>query len=134
MCSLPTDDITVIHEEECYPSDRHTLSGERKGMIHQHVKKSNSMPISRVRKAVGPDDDWVSMGRSMNLLSAKHANLSAVPPPSKFQRSSSQASTTLGRTKSFPRNSKQTSSSTLPRNDGQVLYSPSFQANREKSF
>ena len=89
MCSLPTDDITVIHEEECYPSDRHTLSGERKGMIHQHVKKSNSMPISRVRKAVGPDDDWVSMGRLMNLLSAKDPNLRKFPPPSKFERSSS---------------------------------------------
>ena len=51
--------------------------------------KSNSMLASRMGKIAGPDDDWVSMGRLMNLLSAKDPNLRKFPPPRKFERSSS---------------------------------------------
>ena len=70
-------------------SDPFILREDRREIMLQLSMKRNSMLVSRMGEIAGPDDDWVSMGRLMNLLSAKDPNLRKFPPPSKFERSSS---------------------------------------------
>ena len=101
MCSVPPN-----------PCDEHSINqrigGERRETILQFSMKSNSMPVARMGKVAVPDDDWVSIGRWMNLLSARDPNLRNFPPPCKFQRSSS-VDGIMQRTTSFSPKTKRVS-------------------------
>ena len=104
-------DLSNIDGEDCFaytPSRGAYSCVMRDGNtvdMKRLLKKSHSMPISRVGPVVGPEDDWVMKGRSINLLLAKHPNLAVPPPPRKFvKHSGSEADLMVGRPDSYRKN------------------------------
>ena len=106
-------DLANIDREDCCvfkTSESCNTSDEKLGNMKRLLKKSDSMPISRVGTVVGPDDDFVMTRRSVNLLSVKHPSLAASPPPRKFvKHSQSEADLKIGRPESFSENTARVS-------------------------